>query len=80
MISRRVFNMKFYPIRPDRIDKDGYYRHGDCDSILLRVDKSTNLNDCHCYCRKCHKEIKLQNIANGKIVNHDLKIYTRETA
>lgn len=72
--------MKIRTFKSDRIDKDGYYRHGDCDSILMRVDKNTNINDCYCYCRKCHKEIKLQNIVNGCIVNHNPKTLSKETA
>lgn len=53
--------------KKDEIDLDGYYRHGICGKILLRVDKNTNLNNAYCYCRACHKEIKLETIENGKI-------------
>lgn len=82
MILRRnsMTNKKENWMFQDVIDKDGYYRHNECGAILLRVDCNTNLNDCYCYCRKCHREIKLQNIVNGKIVNQHLKVRSKETA
>lgn len=70
--------MKIRTFKSDRIDKDGYYRHGDCDCILMRVAKTTNVNDLYVYCKKCHKEVKLQNIVNGQIQN--IKIHSKETA
>lgn len=73
-------NKKVNWFEKDTIDKDGYYRHNECGSILLRVDKNTTIYDCYCYCRKCHKEIKLQNVINGQIVNHNLKILSKDTA
>lgn len=54
--------------KEDNIDRDGYYRHGDCGNILLRVSKNTNLNNVYCYCKNCRREILLENIENGKIV------------
>lgn len=66
--------------KPDAIDQDGYYRHGECDCILLKVGSETNINDAYIYCRRCRREIKLQNIVNGKIVNHHLKVHSKETA
>ena len=51
----------------DSIDKDGYYRHNECGSILFRVEPNSNICGIYVYCKKCHKEIKIQNIVNGKI-------------
>lgn len=63
--------LKTRSIHNDEIDKDGYYRHGDCGAIILKVDKTTNINNVYCYCRKCRKEIKVKNIVNGKIIKND---------
>ena len=51
----------------DFIDKDGYYRHS-CGCILLRVTPNTQLQNAIVFCKKCHKEVILHNISNGKIV------------
>lgn len=72
-----VKNKTLHWISTDTIDKDGYYRHKECGAILLRVDKSTNINNCYCYCRKCRKEIKLQHIVNGQIA---ASVTARESA
>lgn len=55
--------------REDRIDSDGYYRHGECGRIIMRVTENTNLEHVYCYCRTCRKEILLKNIVNGQIAN-----------
>lgn len=55
--------------KSDKIDKDGYYRHGECDCILLKVEPTTNINNVFVYCRRCRREIRLQNIVNGQIQN-----------
>lgn len=66
----------------DVIDKDGYYRHNECGSILLRVNKNTNISNCYCYCKICRREIRIQDIVNGQIrpPKPNLKIHTNETA
>lgn len=51
----------------DYIDESGYYRHS-CGCILLRVTARTQLQDAIIFCKKCHKEVVLNNIENGKIV------------
>lgn len=63
----------------DTIDKDGFYRHHECGCILLRVNKNTYMTNCYCYCKKCRKEIKLENVINGKIVIVDSQ-QSKETA
>ena len=59
--------------RDDKIDSDGYYRHGECGRIILRVTKETSIKNVHCYCRTCKKEILLKDIVNGQIVNSSEK-------
>lgn len=54
----------------DVIDRDGYYRHAKCGTILMRVSHNTTITNCYCYCKRCKKEIKLQDISNGKIIEH----------
>lgn len=53
----------------DLIDKDGYYRHHECGTILFRVGSDSNISDVYIYCKKCRKEIKIREIINGKLVN-----------
>lgn len=55
--------------RNDQIDSDGYYRHGECGRIILRVTKDTNIENVYCYCRTCRKEVLLKNIVNGQIAD-----------
>lgn len=50
----------------DFIDGSGYYRHS-CGCILLRVTSETQLNHAIVFCKKCHKEVILKDIVNGKI-------------
>lgn len=33
----------------DYIDNDGFYRHGNCDRIIMRVDKNANISGLYCY-------------------------------
>lgn len=51
----------------DRIDQDGYYRHGACGTILLRVNNKSSITGAACYCKKCRKEVEIENIVKGKI-------------
>lgn len=58
----------------DYIDNDGFYRHGNCDRIIMRVDKNANISGLYCYCRSCKKEFKIADIENGKIANKIIKL------
>lgn len=51
----------------DFIDKDGFYHHF-CGCKLIRVTPDTQLRDVVIFCKKCRMEIKLNDIANGRIV------------
>lgn len=62
----------------DYIDKDGFYRHGNCDRIIMRVDDSANITGLYCYCRSCKKEFRVADIEHGKIANKIIKLKKRE--
>lgn len=51
----------------DFIDKDGYYHHF-CGCKLIKVTPNTQLKNVVTFCRKCHMEITIKNITDGKIV------------
>ncbi len=50
----------------DFIEGSGYYRHS-FGSILLRATPETQLKGAIIFCKKCHKEVMLKNIENGRI-------------
>ena len=60
------------------IYKDGFYRHGNCDRIIMRVDDSANITGLYCYCRSCKKEFRVADIEHGKIANKIIKLKKRE--
>lgn len=56
--------------------ENGCYFHS-CGKMLIRIDKNASLEGVHCWCYKCHKEVELEKIVNGKIVK-DFKVHCNE--
>ena len=57
----------------DFIQDDGYYVHS-CGKVLIRIDKNASLDGVYCWCYKCHKEVRLRKVVNGRISNGEVKV------